>query len=160
MYSPFWKITHQNHIGFVYSPLWKWLFLVGAYFGVGVCFGKDGKCVFLQTRIKDEVLIEDGEEKSEQAVVVYNEHTVAVTNGDSAHAHDSTYEPPQFGHADEEEYVHGERDGVTYVQKKSRKYEQGPAGLTSKIEESRSEEVIFDESLKQHLESICEKNWI
>ena len=23
MYSPLWKITHQNPVGFVYSPLWK-----------------------------------------------------------------------------------------------------------------------------------------
>ena len=58
VYSPLWKITHQKPIGFVYSPLWKIthqkpsvsctppfeksLFLVGAYFGVGVYFGKYG----------------------------------------------------------------------------------------------------------------------
>ncbi|OQV25175.1 hypothetical protein BV898_00864 [Hypsibius exemplaris] len=92
-----------------------------------------------KTRIKDEVLVED--EANENAVVVYNEHTLPV-NGEMG-VHETDQE--QFGHADEEEYVHGERDGLTFVQKKSKKYEQGPAGLTSRIEESRSEEGIdFD----------------
>ena len=58
MYSPFEKSPIKAHwfcvlpppfekstiktIGFAYSPFEKSLFLVGAYFGVGVYFGKYG----------------------------------------------------------------------------------------------------------------------
>ena len=40
MYSPLWKITHQNPSVLCTPPFEKSLFLVGAYFGMGVYFGK------------------------------------------------------------------------------------------------------------------------
>ena len=54
----FWsnKKTFQNPskaIGFVYSPLWKSLFLVRAYFGVGVYLSKYG-VLFCTTVTKKE----------------------------------------------------------------------------------------------------------
>ena len=42
MYSPLWKITHQSPSVLCSPPFEKSLFLVGAYFGVGVYFGKYG----------------------------------------------------------------------------------------------------------------------
>ncbi|GAV04198.1 hypothetical protein RvY_14510 [Ramazzottius varieornatus] len=93
-----------------------------------------------KTRIKDEIFV-SGEE-SEKAVVLYNEHTHAVNGHESVH---DEVEDRNYGHADEEEYTHGEHNGITYVHKKSRKYEEGPAGLTSRIEESHTKEgVDFD----------------
>lgn len=47
----------------------------------------------------------------------------------------------QYGNADEEEYDQGEINGVAYIQKKTKKYSQGAAGLISKMEELRTEEV-------------------
>ena len=43
VYSPLWKITHQSPSVLCTPFFGKWLFLEGAYFGVGVYFGKDGK---------------------------------------------------------------------------------------------------------------------
>ena len=40
MYSPLWKITHQNPLVLCTPPFEKSLFLVGAYFGVSVYFGE------------------------------------------------------------------------------------------------------------------------
>ena len=42
VYSPLWKITHQNPLVLCSPPFEKPLFLVGAYFGVGIYFGKYG----------------------------------------------------------------------------------------------------------------------
>ena len=42
VYSPLWKITHQSPSVLCTPPFEKSLFLVGAYFGVGVYFGKNG----------------------------------------------------------------------------------------------------------------------
>ena len=42
MYSPLWKIIHQKPLVLCTPPFEKWLYLVGAYFGVGVYFGKYG----------------------------------------------------------------------------------------------------------------------
>ena len=72
-------------------------------------------------------------------MVLYNAHTQAV-NGHGSIVQDEFHDR-NFGHADEEEYTHGEHNGITYVHKKSRKYEEGVAGLTTKIEESHTEEV-------------------
>ena len=42
VYSPLWKVTHPN-LSVLCTPLFeKSLFVVGAYFGVGVYFGKYG----------------------------------------------------------------------------------------------------------------------
>ena len=40
VYSPLWEITHQSPSVLCTPPFEKSLFLVGAYFGVGVYFGK------------------------------------------------------------------------------------------------------------------------
>ena len=42
VYFPLWKITHQRPSVLCTPPFEKSLFLVGAYFGVGVYFGKYG----------------------------------------------------------------------------------------------------------------------
>ena len=42
VYPPLWKITHQKPSVLCTPPFEKSLFLVGAYFGVGVYFGKYG----------------------------------------------------------------------------------------------------------------------
>ena len=42
VYSPLWKITHHNPSVLCTPPFEKSLFLMGAYFGVGVYFGKNG----------------------------------------------------------------------------------------------------------------------
>lgn len=77
------------------------------------------------------------EEEGGSAVVVYNEHTVAV-NG-SAHQDDDS--DMHYGNAEEDEYDQGERNGTAYVHKKSKKYLQGAVGSVSRIEEMRTEEV-------------------
>ena len=51
VYSPLWKITHQNP-SVLCTPLFgKSLFLMGAYFGLGVYFGKYGtrQCSWIET---------------------------------------------------------------------------------------------------------------
>ena len=77
-------------------------------------------------------------EENEKALVVYNEHTQAVNGHGSVY---DEFEDRNYGQAGEDEYTHGERDGISYVHKKSRKYEEGAAGLTTKIEELHTEEV-------------------
>ena len=50
MYSPLWKITHHNLSVLCTPPFEKSLFLVGAYFGVGVYLGKYGTYFSLQQK--------------------------------------------------------------------------------------------------------------
>lgn len=53
------------------------------------------------------------------------------------------------GNADEQEYNQGVENGVAFVEKRSRKFQKGAAGLTSKIEHTRSEEVSFGSNKTQ-----------
>ena len=53
MYSPLWKITHQNSSVLCTPPFENSLFLVGAYFGVGVYFGKYGTYVYMDESWKE-----------------------------------------------------------------------------------------------------------
>ncbi|XP_055328550.1 uncharacterized protein LOC129581471 isoform X3 [Paramacrobiotus metropolitanus] len=90
-------------------------------------------------RIKDEQVIE---EQRSGAITVFDDQTVVV-NGTGVHNGTSGVdEEYEYGHADDEEYEQGHRNGVAYVSKKTKKFTQGAAGLTSKMEELRTEEGV------------------
>ena len=59
VYSPLWKITHQKPSVLCTSPFEKWLFLVSAYFGVAVYFGKYGPWFELVHRNSRKMLNQD-----------------------------------------------------------------------------------------------------